>query len=71
VALEVLEATPVSTDDRITVTRQFDPAPRPGDWQDMVGVVSWAVTLAPGQTQRFTAEYLVSYPKDLPVSDQR
>ena len=69
--LEVLEATPVSADEKITVTRQFDPAPRPGDWQDQPGVVAWAVTLASGQTQRFTAEYVVSYPKDLPVNEQR
>jgi uncharacterized protein (TIGR02231 family) len=71
IQLEVLEATPVSTDDKITVTRQFDPAPRAGDWQDQPGVVAWAVTLAPGQTQRFTAEYVVSYPKDLAVTEQR
>ena len=69
--LEVLEATPVSTDEKITVTRQFDPAPREGDWQEQPGIKAWAVTLAPGQTQRFTAEYVISHPKDLAVTEQR
>jgi uncharacterized protein (TIGR02231 family) len=71
IQLEVLEATPVSTDEKITVTRQFDPAPRPGDWQDQPGIVAWTLTLAPGQSQRFSADYVVSHPKDLAVSEQR
>jgi uncharacterized protein (TIGR02231 family) len=71
IALEVLEATPVATDEQISVTRSFDPAPRPGNWQDQPGIVAWAVTLAPGQTARFVAEYVISAPKDLPVSEQR
>lgn len=71
VQLEVLEATPVATDEKISVTRQFDPAPRAGNWQDQPGVVAWALTLAPGQTQRFTAEYLISHPKDMPITESR
>ena len=71
IGLEVLEATPVATDEQITVTRQFDPAPRPGNWQEQPGIVAWTTTLAPGQRARFTAEYVISYPKDLPVSEQR
>lgn len=71
VQLEVLEATPVATDEKITVTRQFDPAPREGDWQEQPGIKAWALTLAPGQTQRFTAEYVISHPKDLAVTEQR
>jgi uncharacterized protein (TIGR02231 family) len=71
IALEVLEASPVSGDERIEVTRQFDPAPRPGLWQDQPGVIVWARSLAPGETARFTAEYVITSPKDLPVFDQR
>jgi uncharacterized protein (TIGR02231 family) len=71
IQLEVLEASPVSQDEQITVTRQFDPAVMPGNWQEQPGIVVWAQTLAPGQTARFSAEYLISHPKDLPVSDRR
>jgi hypothetical protein len=71
IALEVLEASPVSSDEQITVTRQFEPAVRPGFWQEQPGIVVWAQTLAPGQTARFSADYLISHPKDLPVSDRR
>ncbi len=71
VTLEVLESTPVSTDEKITVTRQFTPAPQPGDWQDQPGVVAWTQTLAPGQKARFGAEYLIGHAKDLPVIERR
>jgi uncharacterized protein (TIGR02231 family) len=71
IALEVLEASPVSGDERIEVTRQFDPAPRAGLWQDQPGVIVWARSLAPGETARFSAEYVITSPKDLPVFDQR
>ena len=71
VTLEVLESTPVSTDEKITVTRQFTPAPQPGDWQDQPGVVAWTQTLAPGQKARFGAEYLIGHAKELQVIERR
>ena len=71
VTLEVLESTPVSTDEKITVTRQFTPAPQPGDWQDQPGVVAWTQTLAPGQKARFSAEYLIGHEKELQVIERR
>jgi uncharacterized protein (TIGR02231 family) len=71
IQLEVLEASPVSADEQITVTRQFEPAVMPGNWQDQPGIVVWAQTLAPGQSARFSADYVISQPKDLTVSDRR
>jgi uncharacterized protein (TIGR02231 family) len=71
VLVEVLEASPVSTDERIAVTRKFEPAPRDGDWQDQPGIVAWNLTLAPGASQRFTAEYTISHPRELSVSESR
>jgi hypothetical protein len=71
VLLEVLEASPVSTDERIAVTRKFEPNPREGDWQDQPGIVLWTLTLAPGTSQRFTAEYTISHPRELPVFEGR
>jgi hypothetical protein len=43
----------------------------PGNWQDQPGIVVWAQTLAPGQSARFSADYVISQPKDLTVSDRR
>jgi uncharacterized protein (TIGR02231 family) len=71
VLLEVLEAGPLSTDERIAVTRKFEPNPRDGDWQDQPGIVAWVLNLAPGASQRFTAEYTISHPRDLAVFENR
>lgn len=71
IQLEVLEASPVSADEQITVTRQFEPAVLPGNWQDQPGIVVWAQTLAPAQSARFSADYVISQPKELTVSDRR
>lgn len=71
VDLQVLEASPVSTDEQIQVTRQFTPAPQPGFWQDQPGVVAWQTPLAPGQKARFAADYVISHPRDLAVQERR
>lgn len=71
VDLQVLEASPFSTDEQISVTRQFNPAVLPGWWQDQPGVVAWAQSLAPGQSARFAADYLISHAKDLPINERR
>jgi hypothetical protein len=71
VALDVLESGPVGTDAQIGVTRQFDPAPQPGDWNGQPGVIAWRQTLGAGQKARFSAEYLISHPKDMAVIERR
>lgn len=71
VALEVLESGPVGTDAQISVTRQFEPAPQPGDWNGQPGVIAWRQTLGAGRKTRFGAEYLISHPKDMPVIERR
>jgi hypothetical protein len=68
--LRVLEASPVSNDEQISVTRQFNPAPQPGYWLDQPGIVAWTQSVAPGQTARFGADYTITYPKDLAVSER-
>lgn len=71
VNLEVLEATPVSTDAQITVSRRFDPEPESGARQDLPGVVAWRHTLAPAAKVRFSAQYLITRPKDLQLIERR
>lgn len=68
---ELPGAVDVGSGEQITVTRQFEPLVRPGFWQEQPGIVVWAQTLAPGQTARFSADDLISHPKDLIVSDRR
>lgn len=71
IELLVLEASPVGSDEQIQVTRQFNPAPLPGHWQDLPGVVAWRQSLPAGQTARFSADYSIRYPKDMQVIEQR
>lgn len=71
ISLQVLEASPVSTDDKITVQRSFTPATDDGEWQDQAGVVVWTRTVAAGDKARFSAEYVISAPKELAVIDRR
>lgn len=71
IELQVLEATPVSTDERISVSRKLTPAPTLESWEDQPGVVAWEQTLGIGATARFSADYVISYPKDSAISERR
>jgi uncharacterized protein (TIGR02231 family) len=70
VQLRLLESLPVASDERIEIERHFSPEPTQPRWQDQPGVAAWEVTLAPGQTQRFGADYRIRWPKDLPVRER-
>ena len=71
IALRVIEAFPVSTDEQITVQTKFEPAVDAQAWQSQPGIAQWQTTLKPGEVQRFKAEYLISLPKDLQVQERR
>ena len=66
--LQVLEATPVSTTDEVKVTASFTPAPTEQPWAQHDGVVAWQSTLAPAQTLKLSADYVVNYPRDAVVT---
>jgi uncharacterized protein (TIGR02231 family) len=70
VQLRLLEPLPTATDERIEIERRFSPEPTHPRWQGQPGVAAWEVTLAPGQTQRFGADYRITWPKDLPVRER-
>ena len=40
-------------------------------WRQQPGIVAWRRTLEPGQTASFSADYLVSHPKDVQLQDIR
>lgn len=69
--LQVLEASPVAQDERISVTRQFTPEPQTSAWRQQPGVVAWRRILEAGQTAQFSADYVISHPKDLVLQESR
>ena len=69
--LQLVEAAPVSQHEDIKVQSQFSPAPTTQAWRKQPGLILWEQPLAVGQSQRFTAEYLISAPKDAQVSGLR
>jgi len=71
IQLQLIEPSPVAQHEDIKVQTQFNPPPGQLRWKQLPGVVAWQLQLAPGQSQRFTAEYLISTPKEARVSGLR
>lgn len=71
VTLQLVEAAPVSQHEDIKVQSQFSPAPTTQAWRKQPGLILWEQPLAAGQSQRFTAEYLISAPKEAQVTGLR
>ena len=67
--VQVLEASPVSQHEDIKVEAKFDPVAKP--WREQQGIKVWEFSLAPNATQRLTADYTISYPKDMQISGMR
>lgn len=71
IQLQVLEAAPVSVDEKVAVETRFEPKPETSTWNEQPGVALWSQPLAAGQTARFTANYAISYPKDARLQERR
>ena len=69
--LEVLEARALGTDAQISVVAVFDPAVEPQPWRPGTGIVVWRKTLPASATASFKADYLITHPKDVPISENR
>jgi uncharacterized protein (TIGR02231 family) len=70
VAVQVLEAAPVSVDDQVRVTTQFVPQPTELAWNKQPGVVLWSFDLDAGKSARVTADYTIGYPKDARLQER-
>jgi len=70
VAVQVLEAAPVSVDEQVRVVPQFNPQPADLAFDKRPGLALWASDLEAGKTARFTADYTISYPKDARLQQQ-
>ena len=68
IALEVLEASPVSTDEQVEVKRVFEPPVSVDGWNDRPGVVAWRQQLAAQGKAHFESEYTIKAPKDARVT---
>lgn len=71
VTLQFVEAAPVSQHEDIKVQAQFSPAPTTQAWRKQPGLVLWELPLAAGASQRFTADYVISAPKEAVVTGLR
>jgi len=71
ISLQVLEASPVSIDEKVTVNNTFDPKPESTAWNELPGVVMWQTQLEAGKTARFSATYAIGYPKDAQLQENR
>jgi uncharacterized protein (TIGR02231 family) len=60
----VLESSPVSTSDDISVQASFEPRPQTENWESRQGVVAWERSIAPKQVMKITLNYAIGYPKD-------
>ena len=71
IAVQVLEPSPVARHEDIKVITVFDPKPGDTAWRKQPGVVAWSFTLQPGQQQKLSAGYEISYPKDTRIGGMR
>ena len=68
IALQVLEAAPVSVNDAVQVSAAFQPAPAEREWNRQPGMTLWSFELGAGASAHVAADYTISYPKDARVS---
>ena len=64
----LLEPTPVSESDKVTVKTALRPEPDVRDWEHRRGLVGWTRTLKPNDTARVDVDYVIDYPKEGVVS---
>ena len=62
--LLVLEPSPVSTSDQISVKASFDPKPQTENWEERQGVVAWERPIKPNETVKITLNYTIGYPRE-------
>lgn len=67
-AVQLVEAGPVSQHEDIKIESRFEPAPKETRWRELDGVALWSFSLAPKAQQRVRAGYEFSAPKDMAVA---
>jgi uncharacterized protein (TIGR02231 family) len=70
IAVQVLDAAPVSIDEQVKVTSTFAPQPADLAWNQQPGVAMWTLDLNAGQSARVAADHVIAYPKDARLSER-
>ena len=71
VALQVLDAAPISQNEQVKVESRYDPAPTDTAWNRQPGAVLWSQSLPAGTSTRFTATHSLRYPQDTRLQERR
>ena len=64
ITLQVLDAAPVSEHKDVRAESTYQPEPKDKNWNEAPGTILWEQVLAAGATQRFSAEHVITWPKD-------
>jgi len=68
VHLQVMDSIPVSRSDKVSVKdMKIMPQPKEKSYQGRDGVLMWEEVLKPGEKKEIMVEFVVTYPKDMPV----
>jgi uncharacterized protein (TIGR02231 family) len=71
ISLQIIEVSPISTDEQVKIEAQFTPKPDTTTWNERQGAVLWKTELEAGKTTRFTADYTINFPKDARLQESR
>lgn len=69
-AVQIVEAAPVSVDEQVRVTSQFAPQPAETAWRQQPGLALWTLDLDAGKIARVAADYTISYPRDARLQER-
>lgn len=69
VSVQMLDAAPVSRNEAITVTHQYDPAPAVTDWNKVTGVAAWTLDVPAQGTRHVRISHSVTAPRGATVAN--
>ncbi|CAN5839077.1 hypothetical protein BH11PSE13_BH11PSE13_16130 [soil metagenome] len=70
IAVQVLEAAPVSVDEQVRVAATFAPQPSELAWNKQSGVAMWTADVDAGKSLSVAADYTISYPKEARLQER-
>lgn len=71
IAVQVLDAAPVSENAQISVQSSYQPQPAALAWNQQPGSIVWQQELAANASARFEVKHQIRHDKDLPVRERR
>ena len=68
IALQLLDAAPVSRNDKIGVQSQYTPPPANTRWNGQNGMIAWELQLPASSSAQFKAVHQIRFPEDMPIT---